>query len=88
MRRLDQIEEFKCLGHNPYYLTGVNFNLEHIAFYDNIDDHVRDSDILIFAIPSPFLKQHFQRLNVPLKDKIILSAIKGIVPDENMVVSD
>jgi len=88
MRRPDQIEEFKILGHNPYYLTGVYFNLDQISFYNNINEHVQNSDILIFAIPSPFLKLHLQKLNVPLKDKIILSAIKGIVPDENMLVSD
>ena len=88
VRRPEQIEEFKHLGHNPYYLTGVYFNLEHITFYDNINEQVQNSDILIFAIPSPYLKQHLQKLKVPLKDKIILSAIKGIVPDENMLVSD
>jgi glycerol-3-phosphate dehydrogenase (NAD(P)+) len=88
MRRPDQIEEFKNLGHNPSYLTGVYFNLDNISFYNDINEHVQNSDILIFAIPSPYLKQHLQKLNVPLKDKIILSAIKGIVPDENMLVSD
>jgi len=88
MRRFDQIEEFKNFGHNPYYLTGVNFNIDHIVFYNDINEIVQNSDILIFAIPSPFLKQHLQKLNVSLKDKIILSAIKGIVPDENMLVSD
>jgi len=88
MRRPEQIEDFKNLAHNPYYLTGVNFKMEHITFYDDINDLVQNSDILIFAIPSPYLKQHLQRLDLPLKDKIILSAIKGIVPDENMLVSD
>ena len=88
MRRPDQTEEFKAFGHNPYYLTGVKFNTENISFYNDINEIINDSDILIFAIPSPFLKQHLQKLNVPLKDKIILSAIKGIVPDENMLVSD
>ncbi|GHT27794.1 glycerol-3-phosphate dehydrogenase [Bacteroidia bacterium] len=88
MRRPDQIEEFKNLGHNPSYLTGVRFNMDNITFYNNINDVVQNCDILIFAIPSPFLKQHLQKLNTPLKDKIILSAIKGIVPDENILVSE
>ena len=88
MRRPDQIEEFKNFGHNPYYLTGVKFNVDCITFYNNINELVQNSDILIFAIPSPFLKQHLQKLTVPIKDKILLSAIKGIVPDENMLVSD
>jgi len=88
MRRPDQIEEFEHFRHNPYYLTGVKFNLDQITFYNDINDIVLNSDILIFAIPSPFLKQHLMKLSVSLKDKIIISAIKGIVPDENMLVSD
>jgi len=88
MRRPEQIEEFKNIGHNPSYLTGVKFNTKNITFYNEINDVVKNSDILIFAIPSPFIKQHLQKLNVPLKKKIVVSAIKGIVPDENMLVSD
>ena len=88
MRRPDQIEEFRSFGHNPYYLTGVKFNTECISFYNDINELIQNSDVLIFAIPSPFLKQHLQKLNEPIKDKIIMSAIKGIVPDENMLVTD
>lgn len=88
MRRPEQIEEIKKFGHNPFYLTGVKFNLDLITFYSDINEIVENSDTLIFATPSPFLKQHLQKLNVPLKDKLIISAIKGIVPDENMLVSD
>jgi glycerol-3-phosphate dehydrogenase (NAD(P)+) len=88
MRRPEQIEELIHLGHNPSYLTGVNFNIENIQFFHNINEIVKNCDILIFATPSPFLKQHLQKLAVPLKDKIIVSAIKGIVPDENMLVSN
>jgi glycerol-3-phosphate dehydrogenase (NAD(P)+) len=88
MRRPEQIEEFRCLGHNPSYLTGIKFNTENITFYSDINDVVENCDTLIFAIPSPFIKQHLQKLNVPLKDKMLISAIKGIVPDENMLVSN
>ncbi|MDR1372140.1 MAG: glycerol-3-phosphate dehydrogenase [Dysgonamonadaceae bacterium] len=88
MRRTEQIEEFKNYGHNPSYLTGVKFNTEYIMFYNNINDIVRRCDTLIFAIPSPFLKQHLYKLRTPLKDKNIISAIKGIVPDENLPVVD
>jgi len=88
MRRPEQIEEFENFGHNPSYLTGVKFNPENITFYSDINDVVRNCDTLIFAIPSPFLKQHLQKLKVSLKNKLLVSAIKGIVPDENMLVSD
>jgi glycerol-3-phosphate dehydrogenase (NAD(P)+) len=88
MRRPEQIEEFKNFRQNPSYLTSVKFNIENIQFYADINDIVENCDTLIFATPSPFLKQHLQKLHTPLKDKMIISAIKGIVPDENMLVSN
>lgn len=88
MRRPEQIEEFKNYGHNPFYLTGIKFDISKINFYSNINQIVNESDTLIFATPSPFLKQHLKKLKSKLSDKFVISAIKGIVPDENMLVSD
>ncbi|MDR3062020.1 MAG: NAD(P)H-dependent glycerol-3-phosphate dehydrogenase [Dysgonamonadaceae bacterium] len=88
MRRPEQIEEIRKFGHNPSYLTGVKFDTDNINFYDSINQVVKESDVLIFATPSPFLKQHLKKLKTPMNDKVIVSAIKGIVPDENMLVSD
>ncbi len=88
MRRQDQIDEFLRLSKNPSYLTGVKFDTDRIKFTSNINHVVATSDILILATPSPFLKQHLKKLKRKLDKKIIVTAIKGIVPDENMIVSD
>ncbi len=88
MRQPTQIREFKRLGSNPSYLTTVKFDLNRITFTSDINQVVREADTLIFATPSPFLKSHLKKLTVPLSDKFIISSIKGIVPDENMIMSD
>lgn len=87
MRRDDRIADFKELGHNPAYLTDVKFDTSRIEFSSNINEVASKNDILIFAIPSPYLKSHLSKLTVDLSDKMLVSAIKGIVPDENMSLS-
>lgn len=89
IRRDEQIEVFYKLGHNPNYLPNLKFNLAQITFYSNIDKAIKDSDTLIIAIPSPFVKQYFRRVwNSTFRGKFVVSALKGIIPGDNMVMSE
>lgn len=88
MRRQDQIDEFIRLSKNPSYLTDVKFDISRIHFTSKINKAVALADTLIFATPSPFLKAHLKKLRLPIHDKFIISGIKGIVPEENMIMSD
>ena len=88
MRRDDRIEDFRRLGHNPGYLVSVRFNTDEIEFSSDINEICRAYDTLIFVTPSPYLKNHLKKLKTRLHDKFIITAIKGIVPDENVVCSE
>ena len=88
MRRDDRIEDFKRLGHNPAYLMSVHFDVSEISFYSDLNKIVNAYDTLVFVTPSPYLKNHLKRLKTRLHDKFIITAIKGIVPDENLSCSE
>ena len=88
MRRDDRIADFLRLGHNPAYLTSVHFNTDEIFFSSDINKVVELYDTLVFVTPSPYLKNHLKKLKTRIRDKFIVTAIKGIVPDENLVCSE
>lgn len=87
MRRDDRIAEFKKGGHNPVYLSDVQFDTARIRFSSDINEVCRSADTLVLAVPSPYLKSHLDKISTPLTDKAVVSAVKGIVPDEHKIVT-
>lgn len=88
MRNEVSVEYIKENKHNPNYLTSVEFNLHQLKLTSDINEAVAAADILILAIPSAFLNNEFSKLTVGLQDKIIFSAIKGIVPETGLIIGD
>lgn len=88
MRNPDAIGYIKIQGHNPNYLSSVALDLDKLQLTNTIDTAVSEADILIFAIPSAFLESELRKLTVPITDKIIFSAIKGIVPETGLIVGE
>ena len=88
MRSEQAIEHIKEHGHNPNYLSSVEFRLEQLKLTNDINQAVEDADYLVFVIPSAFLQQELQKLTASLEDKVVFSAIKGIVPETSLIVGD
>ncbi len=88
MRNEAAIEHLKTLKHNPNYLSSVEFDMNKLVLTSNINEAIQYADYLIFAIPSAFLEGELSKITVPLKDKIIFSAIKGIVPETSLIVGE
>lgn len=88
MRSATAIEHIKKEDHNPNYLSSVEFDTSKLYLSNNINTIAKRADILIFAIPSAFLSGELEKLTVPIKNKIVFSAIKGIVPESSLIVGE
>ena len=88
MRSKSAIEHIKKNKHNPNYLSSAELHPEQLDLSNDINNIVANYDVLIFVIPSAFLKTELEKLTASLKDKIIFSAIKGIVPETGLIVGE
>lgn len=88
IRNADTIEYIKRRHHNPHYLNSANFNTSLLTLSTDIASVVRNSDIVVVAIPSAFAEESL--LKVPVADwkgKKIVSAIKGLLPGKNILLN-
>ncbi len=88
IRNAASIEYMQQFHHNPKYLSSVSFDTGRIKFYNDLEKVIMESDILIFAIPSAFLKGMLSDLKIDLNDKLVVSAIKGIIPENNQTIAE
>ncbi|PIF05271.1 MAG: glycerol-3-phosphate dehydrogenase [Draconibacterium sp.] len=86
IRKTETIELFEAQGHNPRYLPGVQFDTNRINFYSDINELSENSELLVLAVPSAFLPVILRELKTDISKKYILSGIKGIVSEENLLV--
>lgn len=73
---------------NPRYLSEVQFDTKKLTISNDINFITREYDVIVLDTPSAFLKSTLEPLTESLKDKFIISAIKGIVPDEFVTVAE
>ncbi len=88
MRSADNIAYIKEHKHNPSYITSIEFNTDQLVLSSDINEIVAYADYLIFAIPSAFLNDELKKVSISLQDKIVFSAIKGIVPESGKIVGE
>lgn len=86
MRSESSVEYIKENDHNPNYLSSAEFDVNQLFLSSDINEMVAYADILIFAIPSAFLKAEIDLITVDFSGKIIFSAIKGIIPQSGLIV--
>ena len=89
VRSKTAVDHIRKFHHNPRYLSSVELPTEVIDVHDDLQHIVNEADILLFAIPSAFLKPALESYpDLDIRHKMIISAIKGIVPDERQIVGE
>jgi len=89
IRRKSDVEFIRKYNHNPSYLTDVAINPRKVKTYSKMSDALQGVEFIILAIPAAFIPSTLKDLNKKhFEGKKIVSAIKGMIPEENMLVTD
>ncbi len=89
MRCEDSIEHIKKYKHNPNYLQSVEVKVQQENIGTDLKKFISESEMILLNVPAAFLKDALKGLSPDdLKGKKIISAIKGIVPDDNMIIAE
>ena len=79
-------ESLQMRSRNPKYLPWCYIDQEFITPSDDINAVVRDAEIVILAMPSAFFKKFLEPLSESLANKIVVSAVKGIIPGDYLTI--
>ena len=88
MRSIYAKEHLFKHAHNPNYLSSVEFNMNQLKLSNDINEIAEYADILIVVIPSAFVYGELQKMTVDIRSKIVVSAVKGIVPESGLLVGE
>ena len=88
VRNKDNVEYIYKNCHNPNYLSSVELEIKKIYISDDINEVCSKSDVLIIAVPSEFTNNVLNKISINIADKIVVSAIKGIIPETNLLVGE
>ena len=88
MRSAYAIEHIRKHKHNPDYLSSVEFHLEQLRLSNDINEMARYADVMIFVIPSAFMYSELEKLTEDISSKVIVSAVKGIIPESGKLVGE
>lgn len=89
MRNADAVKHIHKFGHNPNYLSSVEIKLPEANVSTDLKSLIKQADFVLLNVPAAFLKHALADITpADLAGKYIVSAIKGIVPDENQIIGE
>jgi glycerol-3-phosphate dehydrogenase (NAD(P)+) len=88
-RNESTIHKIKTRHHNPDYLSTAYFDVSKLALTTSVKEVIEHSDCILIAVPSAYIVTILSELNKNIFfGKKIINAIKGILPDKNLLLND
>lgn len=89
MRDIESVNYIKEFKHNPKYLSSVEINTRKVRPTDKLRRAIKLADVVILAVPAAFLEDALSGLRARnFQNKIVISAIKGLVLRTNDIIVD
>ncbi|QHV94118.1 NAD(P)H-dependent glycerol-3-phosphate dehydrogenase [Spirosoma endbachense] len=89
LRKTSDAEHIKKFGHNPSYLSDVQINTRKVKVCTKIREAFRDSEYVVLAVPAAFVADALTGIKPDhFTGKCVISAIKGMIPGANQLVTD
>src|ERR1700747_702362 len=83
------IQQIKTRRHNPQYLSAAYFDVSKLSLTTSVEEVIKNSDAIIIVMPSAYAASTLKGLDATIfEGKKIISAIKGILPDNNILLND
>ncbi len=89
LRNPKDVEYIRKFGHNPNYLSDVQINRKKVRTFHQMKKALEGATHVILAVPAAFVQDAMREVTPEqLAGKVIVSAIKGLIPNENCLVTD
>ena len=89
IRNEESIKHILSRHHNPHYLSSTYFDTTLLHLTNDVAEVIKNSDCIIIAVPSAYADNVLHGLDASLfEEKKIISAIKGILPEQNLLLND
>ena len=88
-RSEEHIKYILARHHNPQYLSAAHFDISKLKLTTSPAEVIENSDCIVVVIPSAYATEALDKLDRNIfKGKKIVSAIKGILPETNLLLNE
>lgn len=88
MQNKEAILHLEKWGRNPNYLSSTQLKKRRLTLSYDLNEIVEKADLILLCIPAAFIASELKSLKLSIAGKIVISAVKGVVPETLQIVGD